>query len=96
MIQNWKQKVLISDNIICKKNKNENLVIATVNKVKKTKGIFKICGEIIGDNNSDIYDILIYNDYLEIGLKKNDICRISASLFKVIPDDQWEKILHDQ
>ena len=49
--------VLISDNIICKKIKNKNLLTATINKVKKIKGIFKIFDEVIGDNNSDIYDI---------------------------------------
>ena len=38
---------------------------------------------------------MISDDYKDFNLNKNDICRISSELFKVVPTPVWKKILGD-
>ena len=39
----------------------------------------------------DIYDVMISNDYKDFNLNKNDICRKSSELFKVVLAQIWKK-----
>ena len=87
-------KLIICNNIILKKKKKK-IIMVEKNKVKKNNGIFNICGEIIGILSSGLYDILISADYKEFDLQKNDICRISNELFKVVSFSNWVKILNE-
>ena len=86
-------KVLISSNIIIKRNKKDNFILIEKNKVKNEKALFNICGIIIRILKAGIYDVVIADDYKEFNLNKNDICRLSSELFKVVSVSIWEKIL---
>ena len=55
--------------------------------------MFNICGIIIKILKAGIYDVMISKDYTEYNLNKNDICRLSSELFKVVSVSVWEKIL---
>ena len=63
------------------------------NKVKNEKALFNICGIIIRILKARIYDVMIADDYKEFNLNKNDICRLSSELFKVVSGLILEKIL---
>ena len=86
-------KVLISSNISIKRNKKDNLILIEKNKLKSEKTLYNICGVIVKILNARIYDVMISDDYKEFNLNKNDICRISSELFKVVPTQVLEKIL---
>ena len=86
-------KVLISSNILIKRNKKDNLILIEKNKLKSEKALFNICGVMVKILNARIYDVMISDDYKDFNLNKNDICRISSELFKVLPILVWEKIL---
>ena len=62
-------------------------------KVKKEEGLYNICGIIVKILNSGIYEVLISDDYKEFNLYKNDICRLSSELFRIISFSVLEKIL---
>ena len=89
-------KVLISNNIIVRRIKKNNLVIIEKNKVKKSQNIYNICGEVIEILEGGIFDILISSDYESNNLFKNDICRIERALFKVVNLTNWLQILNEQ
>ena len=86
-------KVLISSNILTKKNKKDGFILIEKNKVKTERALFNICGIIIKILKAGIYDVMISKDYTEYNLNKNDICRLSSELFKVVSVSVWEKIL---
>ena len=88
-------KVLISSNILIKRNKKDNLILIEKNKIKNEKALYNICGIIFKILNAGIYDVMISDDYKDFNLNKNDICRISSELFKVVPTPVWKKILGD-
>ena len=62
-------------------------------KVKKEEGLYNIWGIIVKNLIAGIYEVMISDDYKEFNLYKNDICRLSSELFKVISVCVWEKIL---
>ena len=62
-------------------------------KVKKEEGLYNICGIIVKILSVGIYEVMISDDYKEFNLYKNDICRLSSELFKVVSFSVWEKIL---
>ena len=66
------------------------------NKVKTERTLFNICRIIIKILKAGIYDVMISKDYAEYNLNKNDICRLSSELFKVVSVSVWEKILGSQ
>ena len=63
-----------------------------INKVKNNNKIYEIAGEVVNTHGSGIFDILISKDYQKYNLLKNDICRVSRELFKIIPFESWEKL----
>ena len=85
-------KVLISSNILIKKIKRMDL-FNQKNKVKSKRVLFNICGVIIKILKAGIYDMMIAEDYKEYNLNKNNICRLSSELFKVVSVSFLEKIL---
>ena len=85
-------KVLISSNIIVKKNKKNNIITIEKNKVSSNNLTFNILGEIVNIHNSGVYDILINNDYTDYNLKNNDIVRVSSDLFKFIDINIWKNL----
>ena len=89
-------KILISNNIIVKRIKKNNLVIIEKNKVKKSQNIYNICGEVIDILEGGLFDILISSDYESNNLFKNDICRIERAIFKVVNLTNWLHILNEQ
>ena len=86
-------KVLISSNILIKRNKKDRFILIEKNKVKKDEGLYNICGVIVKILSAGIYEVMISDDYKEFNLYKNDICRLSSELFKVVSFSVWEKIL---
>ena len=86
-------KVLISSNIIVKRNKKDNFLLIEKNKVKKEKALYNICGVIVNILSAGIYDVLISDNYENYNLKKNDKCRLSSDLFKVVPVNVWNIII---
>ena len=91
-------KVLINSNILIKRSKKDNLVIVEKNKVKTNSNIYTILGEVIKIHDAGVYDILISKDHKDgnLELKKNEICRISHDLFKVIDYNIWNKLNNEK
>ena len=73
-----------------------NQLVYDPNKVKNKEGVYKILGEIIKIHDAGIYDILIAKDHEEYNLYKNDICRVSRELFKVISFNVWEELKNEE
>ena len=63
-----------------------------INKVKNNNKIYEIAGEVVNTHGAGIFDILISKDYQKYNLLKNDICRVSRELFKIIPFESWEEL----
>ena len=85
-------KFLINSNIIVKKKRN--FILIEINKLKDNINAWNICGEIVGNHNSEIYDMIINSDYNICNLSKDDICKISLDLFKVVSFDSWKNPLN--
>ena len=84
-------KVLIHTNITLKRNKKDKFIIIEKNKVKNEKAIYMIRGIIVKILSAGVYDVLISEDYEKYNLKKNDICRMSSEVFKVVSYDVWRE-----
>ena len=61
------------------------------NKVKNETAIYMIRGIIVKILSAGIYDVLISEDYENYNLKKNDICRMSSDVFKVVSFKVWKE-----
>ena len=63
-------KVLISSNILIKRNKKDNLILIEKNKIKSEKALYNICGVTVKILNDGIYDVMISDDYKDLILIK--------------------------